>query len=360
METKAMRIKKVLFSGSGSIFLVLMISTHALPAQTQAPSVGPSVVVRMMEAVDSDKDPAGKQYRAAVTNTVDAGNGVMIPQGAVAAVTLESSGSAKTARLSSVVINGQVVAVTSSSASVTAAQSAVGRAANTMSSIGGALGHHVNAPAGVSAIATGQRVVLPPGTTLNFVLSQPLASSPAAPAPSASGTGQPVVASAAPASAPSSGPAAAAPGQHWWVCRYSELKDPAKPALGSLMYYALNPSSGDNSKLNQHFNGYVKQNYKVRDNGNSMTGYCQRLSDDAAGRANSMDMIKRQWASSKMEAINVKWTDTPAENAAIDAKLAAAKTSPAAAPASGADSKECAYHATCTPAPAAGVKPPGR
>jgi hypothetical protein len=164
---------------------------------------------------------------------------------------------------------------------------------------------------------------------------------------------------ALPAQAPSGPAAAAAPGQHWWLCRYSDLKDPSKPALGSRMYYALIPSSGDDSKLNEHFNGFVQQNYKVTNNGSSGTGYCRRFSDDAAARANSMDMVQKQWASSKIETVNIKWTDTPAEDAAIDAKLAAAKASPAAGQESGANSKECAYHGTCPPAPPTGSKPPG-
>lgn len=153
---------------------------------------------------------------------------------------------------------------------------------------------------------------------------------------------------------------AAAQGQHWWMCRYPDPKDPAKPALGSVMYYALVPVSGDGSALNAHFNGYVQQNYKVTNNGNSGMGFCQRFSDDAATRANSMDMMLKQWASSNISAINVKWTDTPAEDAAIDAKLAAAKATPSAAAASGANSKECAYHGTCPPAPPAGSKAPPR
>ena len=108
--------------------LVPMASTRVLHAQTQtAPAAGTSVVVRMMDAVDSSKDPAGKQYRASVTKGVDAGNGVIIPQGAAALVTLSNSGNGSgwSTQLVSVSINGQPVAVASSSASVTsAAQSA--------------------------------------------------------------------------------------------------------------------------------------------------------------------------------------------------------------------------------------------
>jgi hypothetical protein len=59
----------------------------------------------------------------------------------------------------------------------------------------GGFGHHVKAPSGVTAVAMGQRVVLPPGTTLTFVLSQP-------PAPNSASPGTPM-ASAAPAAPPS-------------------------------------------------------------------------------------------------------------------------------------------------------------
>jgi hypothetical protein len=348
MVTKAMRKKKILFC------IISAISAAALPAQAQAPSAGVPVAVKMMEAVDSDRDPPGKQYRATVAQAINAGNGVTIPQGAVAAVTLASSGSAKSAHLASIVINGQVVSVTSGSASVSAAQSTAGRAANVASSVGGAFGRHVNAAAGVLAVATGQRVVLPTGTTLNFVLSQPPASSPATSVAQASAAGEPASAS------PGGTTAAAAPGQHWWLCRYSDPKDRSKPALGSRMYYALIPSSGDNSKMNAHFNGYVQQNYKVTNSESTGMGYCRRFSDDAASRANSMDMVQKQWAASNTEAVNIKWTDSPAEDAAIDAKLAAGKPSQAAGQESGATSKECAYHATCTSPPAAGTKPPRR
>jgi hypothetical protein len=65
----------------------------------------------------------------------------------------------------------------------------------------GGFGHHVNAPAGVTAVAMGQRVILPPGITLTFVLSQPPASSAgASTSPTAPAT-QTLTASAGPAPA---------------------------------------------------------------------------------------------------------------------------------------------------------------
>src|SRR5665213_2048926 len=154
------------------LFLSASINAgQALHAQTAAaPAAGTSVVVRMIDAVNSAKDPAGKQYRAAVTKAVDAANGVTIRQGAVAAVTLTKSGSGYAAQLASVTINGHPVAVASGSASVTSgAQSAASSAVSSVKSMIGGFGHHANAPSGVTAVATGQQVVLPPGPTLPSV-----------------------------------------------------------------------------------------------------------------------------------------------------------------------------------------------
>jgi hypothetical protein len=120
-------------------------------------------------------------------------------------------------------------------------------------------------------------------------------------------------------------------GQHWWMCRYKDVKDPARPAAGSLMYYALLPSSapvpGD---LNAHFNAYIQQSYKIVDKNNAGNGFCQRYSDNAAGRAFSMDMMVKQWASANMQTVQVPWTDTPGEDAAIDTRSAATAPAPAA------------------------------
>lgn len=173
------------------------------------PVAGSTVVVKMIDAVDSSSDPAGKQYRATVTEPVNAGNNVIIGQGSVATVTLARNGSGWVAQLTSLVINGQSVAVTSDSALVTsAAQNAVGDAANALRSVLGGFGRGANPPSGVAAIATGARVILPPGTSLSFVLGAnppPNAATPAAssaPVPSAADT-----APVAPAAQP---PAAAA------------------------------------------------------------------------------------------------------------------------------------------------------
>ena len=202
------RIKVTAYFGSLSFSMFLLASIASTPTlhAQNAPAAGTTVAVRMTDAVDSNNDPAGKQYRASVTKAVNAANGVTIAQGAAATVTLASSGSGWTAQLSSVTINGQAVAVTSSSASVTSsAQSAAGTAANAVNSVLGGFGHHTNATAAVSAVATGQRVLLPPGTTLTFALSQP-------PALNSAPTVQPLAASAAPAPSPAATSSASASG----------------------------------------------------------------------------------------------------------------------------------------------------
>jgi hypothetical protein len=300
----------------------------------------------MIDAVDSASDPAGKQYRASVTKAVDAGNGLTIAQGAAATVTLANSGNGSgwTTQLVSVTVNGQPVAVTSGPASVTAgAQTATGSAVNSINSVLGGFGRHVNAPAAVPAVATGQRAMLPPGVTLSFVLSQPPAAS--GPSPEAS-----AVAVASQSSQPSAAPVAA-PGQDWWMCQYQDKKDATKPVLGSRMYFSVFPTGA--AFVNdhwEHFNAYVQQNYKIMDPNSVNKGFCRRSSNDAAGRANTMDMFLKQWRSSNIEPIQVDFANTPAQDAAIDAKLASsgAAASPASQPPV-VDSKECAYHATCGP-----------
>src|ERR1700690_4206475 len=112
MEMVAMRNTRIAaYSGPLLLSIFILISTRTTHAQ--APAAGASVTVQMAEAIDSSTDPAGKKYRASVTKSVDTGNGVTIPQGAVAAVTLVDGGTAGwTTQILSVVINGRPVAVT--------------------------------------------------------------------------------------------------------------------------------------------------------------------------------------------------------------------------------------------------------
>jgi hypothetical protein len=133
---------------------------------------GTSVEVQMIDAVDSSHDPAGKQYRASVSRAVDAGNGVTIPQGDAAIVILAQSGSGWTAQLSSLTVGGTTTSVHSNSVNVSgSAQSSVQSAMNTVSSVTGIFGKHPKAVPPAMAIASGARVLLPPGSKLTFALS---------------------------------------------------------------------------------------------------------------------------------------------------------------------------------------------
>jgi hypothetical protein len=68
--------------------------------------------------VDSSKDPAGKQYHGMVLKPADAGNGVTIPQGSLAMVSLMKGQDGWSAHLQSVMVKGQTMNVTSAPASV--------------------------------------------------------------------------------------------------------------------------------------------------------------------------------------------------------------------------------------------------
>jgi hypothetical protein len=170
------------------LFLVTSLSPRQAIHAQSAPAAGTRVVVKMIDTADSATDSAGKQYRASVTAGVDAGNGVTIGRGSAATVTLTSSGSNYTAQLSSVTVNGEVVAVTSSSATVSGlAQDVQARTTRAVTSVLGGLGHHPSAPANVASVAIGQHVFLPAGTTLTFVLSgSPASNSDASATPAAS------------------------------------------------------------------------------------------------------------------------------------------------------------------------------
>ena len=314
--------------GSLSFSMFLVASTQALHGQN-APALGTSVVVKMIDAVDSGSDAAGKQYRASVTKPVNAGNGVTIAQGAAATVTLASSGSGWTAQLSSVTINGQAVAVTSSSASViSTAQNAASSAVNAVSSRLGGFGHHANVPAGVSAVATGQRVVLPPGTTLSFVLAAtatanatPVAANatPAAPSPAVS---------AAPAANAAPHPAAATasgPGT-WYQCR-SWGENGTHETVYVTPFIHTDAAA---STIHQAYSHYMHATYPV-DKLVRESDYCRTASADAGQRAFQLSTQEKQWATSNppWEVIHINWTYTPAEVAATNAAVASAATAAA-------------------------------
>lgn len=171
-----------------------MQSSNAAGNNAAANSVsaaGTILAVRMTEAVDSAKDGMGHQYHGIVTKPASAG-GVPIPQGSMAIVTLSKNQSGWVAQLNSVLVRGQTMAVSSGPATLMnstmgSAQNMAAGAMNTVSSaLGGfGFGHKKpQTPSAAEAVASGQRILLPPGTQLQFVLT---GASPASAAEMASG-----------------------------------------------------------------------------------------------------------------------------------------------------------------------------
>ena len=149
------------------------IVSEAAPLVQMAFHRGTKVQVKMVDAVDSNQDPAGKEYRATVVQRIIAANGVVIPAGATATVTLVQDGSGAAAHLTSLAINGQPVPVSGSSASVIGGVRKIAGAASSLLGMFGsrasALASAANTASALTA-ATGERVVLPQGTRVSFVL----------------------------------------------------------------------------------------------------------------------------------------------------------------------------------------------
>lgn len=147
-------------------------TASSAPAQN-APVLGTTLAVRMLEEVDSGKY-SGKQYRGVVTKAADGGNGVTIPAGSMAMVALVHGQSGWVAHLSSLTVKGQPMNVSSGPATVM--NSAQSTAASAVSSVTSALGgfgfgHKKPQQSAAAAVVSGQRVFLPPGTQLQFVLN---------------------------------------------------------------------------------------------------------------------------------------------------------------------------------------------
>jgi hypothetical protein len=149
------------------------VASEAAPVIQMAFNPGTKLEVTMVDAVDSTRDPFGKQYRATVAQKVTASDGTVIPQGAAAIVTVVLDGSGAAAHLAAVTINGQQVPVNGSSASVV---SGVKKVAKVASSLLGVFGSKASALASAASTANaltaaaGERVVLPQGTKVTFTL----------------------------------------------------------------------------------------------------------------------------------------------------------------------------------------------
>jgi hypothetical protein len=139
---------------------------------SNVPAAGTTVEVRMMDMVDSNSDTPDKQYRGIVAKKVEAGDVTIVP-GSMAMIALVNGPSGRVAQLKSLFINGQTVNVSSEAATMRSSlQSTASSAMNSVSSVFGGFGHHAhNTPTSTTqAVASGQRVYLPPSTQLQFVL----------------------------------------------------------------------------------------------------------------------------------------------------------------------------------------------
>ena len=162
--------------------------TSSAGGESNAAAAVMTLAVRIAEAVDSSKDGMGHQYHGVVTKAASAG-GVTIPQGSPAILVLSKNQSGWVAQLHSVMVKGQTITVSSGPAtlmnsSMGSAQNVAAGAMNTVSSaLGGfGFGHKKpHTPSTAEAAVSGQRIVLPPGTQLQFTLNgaSPVGATPA-------------------------------------------------------------------------------------------------------------------------------------------------------------------------------------
>ena len=124
------------------------------------------------------------------------------------------------------------------------------------------------------------------------------------------------------------------------MCSYGGQKDAHPIEYVSAIIHA--DAVAANARLSQAFYNYLKTTYDLSKILRGR-GSCDRVSNDAALQANTMDMLEKQWAASKTEVIHVAWSNAPGENAASDAKVTAAATA-AAVPTAAANQKYVFCH----------------
>ena len=185
---------------------VALAGALLLHAQTpgQGAPISGSIEVRVIEPVDSTRDAAGKQFRGTVTKRVNAGS-ESIPQNAVVNMTLtDAGGGMLMVTLTSILLNGQPLVVTSGPPTVVSG--ANGGAGKLL----GRLGLPTAIPGvipGATPLVAGAKVALLPGTTLRFSFTATTALA----AVVANPTGQPAAQPAGPGPRPG-GPVAAGAG----------------------------------------------------------------------------------------------------------------------------------------------------
>jgi hypothetical protein len=187
-STSASRIVELKSAGVGERILGLMVAqsgTKDLPSGTQ-------VTIRMIDAIDSEKNSEGDEFRASVEDEVKIGNEVVVPKGADATVKLvaeKESGkfagrTELTVQLVSLKVDGKTVALDASDVSQKSGSQTADTAkrAAVVGAIGAAIGAiagggkgaaicagaGAGVGAGTQAISKGQRVRIPSETILTF------------------------------------------------------------------------------------------------------------------------------------------------------------------------------------------------
>jgi len=158
----------------------------AAAAQTVTIPAGTVLMVRMMDSVSS-KNKAGSTFTTKLETDVAAGSMVAIKAGTVVYGTVASSTQARRAvgqstldlRLSKITVNGQAVPIMTSGYQE-AGKRSVGKAAKgaaagaAIGAIAGDAGKGAAIGATAGALKKGETVTVPPGTVLEFTLSQPV------------------------------------------------------------------------------------------------------------------------------------------------------------------------------------------
>jgi len=268
------RVSAIAFRWSISAVFTLYVFAPKAHAQTSAtgtpqPVAGTTVVVRMIDAVDSGSDPAGKQYRASVASPVNAGNNITIAQGSVATITLVRNASGWAARLTSLFINGRVTPTDSSLAAL------AGTAPHSLDNDVAVLTGHASGTStvpGLAAIASGARIILPAGTSLSFALNAPAANGPAP---------------ANPAQANASALTANRPGKSYF-CQFNDTVQ--RP---NVTHYFSGVFEADASQIevSKAWTNYIRQKYLPGDNRDS--GGCQIGTADQQQRVETT--LRQTW-----------------------------------------------------------------
>jgi len=214
-------------------------SANAAPFPQAAISIPPgtSVEIRVMELVDSNTASSGQQFRATLATLIELPGGTRIPRGSPASIVLMKNGNNCSVQAASITVLGQALSVTSSAGTLSETTQ---RQASALNSIMGNLGRRGgNAGNIVPPTASGTRVYLSPGSSLNFVLNGGGQPAPAAAPPS--GAASPAAASAPPHPGNSAQPASAAAASVPAAAPGGALTAPVKetllgPAVQSGMY----------------------------------------------------------------------------------------------------------------------------